>query len=180
MGIDLRLLLIAPALGITALTLPDASSGPAEAAQTRTPRGSLCAVGEQVIFSCGIGRKMVSVCGGRATAPHAQYRYGAPGNIELAFPGPGQSGLSYAREMYSGGGALQIRFSTGGYDYAVYSRTVRTGFGRSGRNNPQFSDGVMVRRGDRLISNRACTTATSGAAQPEDFMPEGTMMEWFD
>jgi hypothetical protein len=178
MRIDLRLLLIPPALGIVALTLPGGSSGPAQAAQARTPRGSLCAVGEQVIFSCGIGRKMVSVCGGTATAPHAQYRYGAPGNIELAFPGPGQSGLSYAREMYSGGGALQIRFSTDGYDYAVYSRTVRTGF--RGRNNPQFSDGVMVRRGDRLISNRACTTQVRADAQPEDFMPEGTMMEWFD
>ena len=180
MGIDLRLLLIPPVLGIAILALPGATFGPAEAAQARTPRGSLCAVGEQVIFSCGVGRKMVSVCGGRATAPHAQYRFGTPGDIELAFPGPGQSGLSYGREMYSGGGALQIRFSAGGYDYAVYSRTVRTGFGRDGRNNPRFSDGVMVRRGGRLISNRACTTEIQADAQPEDFMPEGPMMAWFD
>jgi len=151
----------------------------AEAAQASTPRGSLCARGEQVIFSCGVGRKMVSVCGDRRGGPHAQYRFGAPGDIELAFPGPGQSGLTYAREMYSGGGALQLRFSTGGYDYAVYSRTVRTGFGRGG-NNPHFSDGVMVRRAGRLISNRSCTTETSGDAQPEDFMPEGTIMPWFD
>jgi hypothetical protein len=178
MKFDRRLLLVSPALLLLGTPLRPADQ--AVAAQSPTPRGSLCAVGEQVIFSCGIGRKMVSVCGGRATAPHAQYRYGAPGNIELAFPGPGQSGLTYAREMYSGGGALQIRFSTGGYDYAVYSRTVRTGFGRSGRNNPQFSDGVMVRRNGRLISNRACTTQVGGDAQPEDFMPEGTMMDWFD
>jgi hypothetical protein len=173
-------LLIVPALAALAVPLLVAPEHDALAAQSPTPRGSLCAVGEQVIFSCGMGRKMVSVCGGRATAPHAQYRFGTPGNIELAFPGPGQSGLSYAREMYSGGGALQIRFATGGYDYAVYSRTVRTGFGRSGRNNPRFSDGVMVRRGDRLISNRACTTRVGGDAQPEDFMPEGKMMDWFD
>ena len=178
MKFDRRLLLFSPAILLLGTPLRPADQ--AVAAQSPTPRGSLCAVGEQVIFSCGVGRKMVSVCGGRATAPHAQYRFGTPGNIELAFPGPGQSGLSYAREMYSGGGALQIRFATGGYDYAVYSRTVRTGFGRSGRNNPQFSDGVMVRRGDRLISNRACTTQVGGDAQPEDFMPEGTMMDWFD
>lgn len=80
--------------------------------------------------------------------------------------------------MYSGGGALQIRFGNGGYDYAVYSRTVRTGF--SGTNNPRFSDGVMVRRAGRLISNRSCTTDTGGDAQPEEFMPEGTMMDRWD
>src|SRR6476659_2970205 len=177
MTFDRRLLLVSPALLLRGTPLRPADQ--AVAAQSPTPRGSLCAVGEQVIFSCGMGRKMVSVCGGRATAPHAQYRFGTPGNIELAFPGPGQSGLSYAREMYSGGGALQMRFSTGGYDYAVYSRTVRTGFGRSGRNNPQFSDGVMVRHNGRLVSNRSCTTRVGGDAQPEDFMPEGTMMDWF-
>src|SRR6476661_362372 len=180
MRFDKRLLSVIPALAALAVPLFMAQSGGAEAAQSPTPRGSLCAVGERVIFSCGMARKMVSVCGGRATAPHAQYRFGTPGNIELAFPGPGQSGLSYAREMYSGGGALQIRFATGGYDYAVYSRTVRTGFGRSGRNNPQFSDGVMVRHDGRLVSNRSCTTRVGGDAQPEDFMPEGTMLAWFD
>jgi hypothetical protein len=80
--------------------------------------------------------------------------------------------------MYSGGGALQIRFSNGGFDYAVYSRTVRTGF--NGRNNPRFSAGVLVRRGGRLLSNRSCTTAVGGDAQPEDFMPEGTILDFPD
>ena len=140
--------------------------------------GSLCARGEEVIFHCGVGRKMVSVCGGRRPAPHAQYRFGTPGDIELAFPGPGQSGLTYAREMYSGGGALQLRFSNGGRDYAVYSRTVRTSFGRSGRNNPRFSDGIMIRRGGRLIANLSCTTEVRSDAQPEGFMPEGEMLGW--
>ena len=138
--------------------------------------GSLCARGEEVIFHCGVGRKMVSVCGGRRPAPHAQYRFGTPGDIELAFPGPGQSGLSYAREMYSGGGALQIRFSNGGYDYAVYSRTVRTGF--SGRNNPRFSDGILIRRGGRLVANLSCTTELRSDAQPDEFMPEGGLLAW--
>ena len=173
---DARLLLVLPALLLVAPIQPAARAAPARAAWS--PHGSLCARGEEVIFSCGVGRKMVSVCGGRATAPHAQYRFGVPGDIELAYPGPGQRGLSYAREMYSGGGALQIRFSNGGYEYAVYSRTVRTGFGRDGRNNPRFSDGVMVRRGGRLIANRACTTETRGDARPDDFMPEGAMMAW--
>ena len=166
--------------GVAGVAVPLLILPEAVAAQAPTPRGSLCARGEEVIFSCGVGRKMVSVCGGRATAPHAQYRYGAPGNIELAFPGPAdQSRLVYEREAYSGGGALQIRFTRGGYDYAVYSRTIRTGFGRRG-NNPRFSDGVMVMRGGRLVSNLACTTPVRGDAQPEDFMEEGTGMQWPD
>ena len=173
-----RLLLAASALAAAPLFVtPDRGTA---APPAYDAPGSLCAQSEVVIFSCGVGRKIISVCGDRRGGPHAQYRFGAPGDIELAFPGPGQSGLTYAREMYSGGGALQIRFSTSGYDYVVYSRTVRTGFGRSGRNYPRFSDGVMVRRGGRLISNRACTTEIRADAQAEEFMPEGSIMDWFD
>ncbi len=138
--------------------------------------GSLCARGEEVIFHCGIGRKMVSVCGDRRGGPHAQYRFGTPGDIELAFPGPGQSGLTFAREIYSGGGALQLRFSNAGHDYAVYSRTVRTGF--RGRNNPRFADGIMIRRGGRLVANLSCTTEVRSDTGPEDFMPEGALLDW--
>jgi hypothetical protein len=170
----LRALLIVPAL-LAVGTAPDPA---ARAAQAPDAPGSLCATSEVVIFHCGIGRKMVSVCGGRRPTPHAQYRFGSPGDIELAVPGAGQSGLTWAREMYSGGGALQLRFSNGGYDYAVYSRTVRSGF--SGRNNPRFTDGVMVRQGGRLVANRLCTTPTSGDALPEEFMSAGGMLEFPD
>jgi len=179
MTIDRRMLFAIPALA--AITAPMAlltpgGETPAEA-QRGTARGGLCRPGEVVIFQCGIGRKMVSVCGSRTPRADAQYRFGTPGRVELQ-SAPGS--LAYAREMYSGGGALQIRFTNGGHDYAVYSRTVRTGFGRDGRNNPRFSDGVMVRRDGRLVSNRSCTTAVSGSGQAEDFMPEGTILEFPD
>jgi hypothetical protein len=180
MKFDRSWLVFVPALLATAAPLfvaPGGATGAAQAAvPAYSPRGSLCAVGEVVLFHCAIGRKMVSVCGDRRTTPHAQYRFGVPGDLELAVPGPGESGLSYAREMYSGGGALQIRFARGGYDYAVYSRTIRTGF--RGRNNPQFSDGVMIRQGGRLVSNRACTSAVRADGDPADFMPEGTILDW--
>lgn len=169
------------ALAAVALPLfiaPGPSAEAAPAARAPDALGSLCARGDEVIFSCAIGRKIVSVCGRRTPeqGPIVQYRFGAPGDIELAFPVAGESGLTYTRETYSGGGALQIGFARGGYDYAVYSRTIRTGF--RGRNNPQFSDGVMVSRGGRLVSNLACTTPVRADAQPEDFMPEGTAMAW--
>jgi len=171
-------LLAASALAAAPLFVaPDSN---AETAQIDNPRGSLCARGEVVIFHCPVGRKMVSVCGGQRPTPHAQYRFGVPGDIELAFPGPGQTGLSVAIESYSGGGAQQIRFANGGYDYAAYSRTVRTGFGRDGLNRPSFSDGVMVRRNGRLVANRACTTAMRSDAAAQDYMSPGEIMEWFD
>jgi hypothetical protein len=170
-------LLFVPAFAAGVAAMLVAPGDEAGAARSRGAHGSLCSADEVVIYQCGIGRQLVAVCGSRTPAPHAQYRFGTPGHVTLAFPGPGRSGgLSYAREMYSGGGALQIRFTNGGYDYAVYSRTVRTGF--NGHNNPQFSDGVMVRRDGRLISNRACTTEVGGDAQPEDYMSEGTILEF--
>jgi len=179
LGKGLLFLVPAVAAGATALLIAPGSE--AGAVQRRAARGSLCAADEVVIYQCGIGPQLVAVCGSRTPTPHAQYRFGTPGHVALAFPGPGQSGgLTYAREMYSGGGALQIRFSNGGHDYAVYSRTVRTGFGSDGRNNPQFSDGVMVRRGGRLVSNRSCTTEVGGDGQPEDYMPEGAILEFPD
>jgi hypothetical protein len=177
---DNRTLFVAPALaaiGAPLFVAPDAGAEAAPAQATRTPRGSLCAVGEQVIFHCGIGRKMVSVCGGRATAPHAQYRFGTPGDIELAYPGPGQSGLTWARMGFSSGGALQIRFSNGGYDYVVDSRIVRTGFDRRHRPLHESTDSLIVMRRGRLISQRTCTTPARSDAQAEAFMPEGAFLD---
>jgi hypothetical protein len=181
MKLGKSLSLLIPAVAAGAATMLIAPGSEAGAVQGRAARGSLCAADEVAIYQCGIGRQLVAVCGSRTGTPHAQYRFGTPGHVALAFPGPGTSGgLTYAREIYSGGGALQIRFANEGHDYAVYSRTVRTGFGSDGRNNPQFSDGIMVRRGGRLISNRSCTTEVGGNAQPEDYMPEGTIMEFPD
>jgi hypothetical protein len=177
MTFDRRALFVVPALAALSAPMLIAPQAEAGAAQARPARGGLCAPGEVIIFQCGIGRKMVSVCGSRTPSPHAQYRFGRPGAVELSYPSRSEGGLSWARAMYSGGGELQIRFRSGGLDYAVYSRTIRTGFGADGRNNPQFSDGVMVRRGSRVISNRACTTEIRADGQPEDFMPEGTMLE---
>ena len=139
MTFDRRALFALPALALLSAPMLVAPEAEAEAAQARSARGGLCAPGEVVIFECGIGRKMVSVCGSRTPSPYARYRFGRPGNVELAYPGPRQSGgLSYARAIYSGGGELQISFRNGGLDYAVYSRTVRTGFGADGLNHPRF------------------------------------------
>ena len=56
---------------------------------------------------------------------------------------------------------------------------MRTGFGEDGRDNTASRMAIMVRHGGRLMSNRSCTTGTA-AAQPEDFMPEGSILEFPD
>src|SRR5258708_2469424 len=52
---------------------------------------SLCARGEQTIFSCAVKRsaKIVSLCASRQLTRergYLQYRFGLPGKVELEFP----------------------------------------------------------------------------------------------
>lgn len=125
-----------------------------------SPRASLCAASETPLFQCPVGGKQVAVCAARGAAPRVQYRYGAPGKVELAYPAAGQAGsLRWAQTGYSGGGEMQIQFENGGVRYVVYSRMIRTGFGGDGRNNPKDELGVAVLRGERLLSDRRCGAA---------------------
>tara|TARA_R100000049_G_scaffold4928_1_gene12356 strand:+ start:4418 stop:5035 length:618 start_codon:yes stop_codon:yes gene_type:complete len=112
-----------------------------------------CAADEQELFSCAAGSKQIAVCGvtnaqGQRTA---QYRFGGSGKPEIVLDGG-----RFASVGYSGGGEAQIEFANGGVRYIVYSRTVRTGFDEEG-NKPEFTDGVLVVRGDDVIAERNCT-----------------------
>src|SRR5690242_7709451 len=74
------------------------------------PASGLCRAGEAAIFSCRAGAKQVSVCGGQANGRrYAQYRFGRPGKLELAYPAqPAGGGLRFASVAYSGGGEGQV------------------------------------------------------------------------
>ncbi len=61
----------------------------------------------------------------------------------------------WASVPYSGGGEAQVRFVNGEYDYVVFSRVVRTRYDGEG-NEPQFTDGVVVRRNGEAIATRIC------------------------
>lgn len=123
----------------------------------------LCRAGEEVIFACQIGRKAASLCGrvmpGGVRA--AIYRFGRPGRIELALSD--DADFSYASRGWSGGGETQVRVVNGTTEYRVFSRTVRTGFGPDGRNNPQDEAGVRIVRGGRTLAVRRCTGASYDA-----------------
>lgn len=173
--IDRRIPLSVAALILAAPSLP--ASFAAEAAPARSPRGGLCQAGETILFQCRTGSRTIAVCGSRSP-PRAVYRFGRPGRTE--FTSAAGTRFSWARTGYIGGGELHIRFRSGAYDYAVYSRVVRTGFGTDGLHYPRFEAGVMVARGNRLLADRRCADEDRYDGQVEDYMPEGQFLEWWD
>lgn len=130
--------------------------------------GTLCEAGETPFFSCELDAKRVSVCSGGSGAV---YRYGTPGKVELA-----SRNLTFANQAYSGGGESQLTATNGDYTYTVYDRTVRTSFGEGG-NDPEFSSGLVVTRGGRVISSKMCKGETPVEADAERALPAGTFVK---
>jgi hypothetical protein len=93
---------------------------------------SLCSTSEQVVFSCPLARKLVSLCA-RQGEGHAivslTYRIGRPGRPpELVYPpGPAAPAAHFQGSslMYSGGGGAFIRFDRTGYTYTVFTAIGR-------------------------------------------------------
>lgn len=116
---------------------------------------SLCREHEQVIFSCSLDKKMVSVCASTnfsASSGYLQYRFGQKNALELAFPALAGTTRSLqhiqARTlMFSGGGGGYLRFINGQYHYIVYT-AIGKGWGTK--------DGVAVEKNTRLIVNLEC------------------------
>ena len=99
---------------------------------------SLCSDTEQVVFSCPLTRKLVSLCASRGTgqAPVSlTYRIGRPGRSpELVYPErPTAPSVHFEGSslMYSGGGGAFIRFERGGYTYTLFTAIGR-GWGQKG------------------------------------------------
>lgn len=147
------------------------------------PAESLCHAFEAVLFSCQVGSKTVSICGGQQERGQdkagegqagAVYRYGLPGRVELE-----ATDLHQAFEGWAGGGETQVYADTPMHRYVVYDRMVRTGFDREGHNLSQMTQGLLVQSGGRMISSRNCTQPV-GAEPPafdqrriEALLPEG-------
>ncbi len=171
-------------IGYVALALAGvvvvAPAGTAKLTHAAPARAGLCGPGETVIFECRLGAKRVAVCGGTGTAgAYAQYRLGTPAKLELEYPARtdgGLGGMHHAETAYSGGGEAQVIFPSGGFQYVVYSRMVRTNFKANEPNDPAFEAGVEVLKGDKAVSKRKCTPTGGGDVDVEaaaKFMPEG-------
>ena len=131
------------------------ATGPAAqaAADARTRvAGTQCKAGERVAYSCAFGRKVVSVC--ISAGRQVTYRYGPLGKPEMTVASTGQDGKARRNEvMLAGGGNQQhLRFSSGGYEYLVYSGITGPSF-----DPPNVrASGLVVLRGNDEVSSKEC------------------------
>jgi hypothetical protein len=175
----MRIASVTLSVAAPALMAPAIAAAPA--AKPALP--GLCRAGEVPIFSCRLGRKSVAICG--VTSPSgarsAEYRFGAPGKLEMTYPGPEGGKLGYASVPYSGGGEEQASFERGGYRYVVYSSMVRTGFGADGLNNPAFESGLIVQQGGKTVSKSKCVDHSDATLSEQDArrfgVGDGTFVE---
>jgi hypothetical protein len=141
---------------------------PATAKVQNDPDAALCMPAETPLFTCTLDARRASVCqaGGKAT-----YRYGRPGRIELS-----SQRLTMATRSFSGGGESQITATNNGHSYTMFDRTVRTGFGADGRNDPQSETGLIVRQGNKRLSARICDNDTPISARSRGVIPAGSFV----
>jgi hypothetical protein len=140
------------------------------------PKKSLCTPEETVIFQCELKGKQLSLCASRdfsADGGTVQYRYGTTKKMELLYPEspqPARDRFFFSSTGYSGGGEAHIRFRNGEYDYILFDRTVRTGFG-NGPNYPEFTSGVVTRRRGAVIGLRRCSNNASIVSKAYEALP---------
>ena len=156
-------LISATVIGSEPAPLPRPPAAPAY------PGASLCEPQESVLASCAVGTRQVSIC---ARGTKAVYRYGRPGRIEMT-----ASDVHWASTGYSGGGELQVTARNAGHSYTLFDRIVRTGFGADGLNHPKADSGLVVRRGDKILSARNCTPVQPIAADVRELLPEGDFVD---
>jgi len=127
-------------------------------ALTQAATSTHCMPEEQVIFSCSVGKKVVSICASDTLGPasgRAQYRFGALGKIELMIPAQPQYPTTFSRLGVMRGPAwvdTHIRVVNGEYAYTVYEGEGK-GWQRSG---------VLVTKKDQTLANLSCVSPRQG------------------
>lgn len=105
-------------------------SGRIAASTKMSGAASVCAVGDQIVFSCPLakGSKFVSMCATTSTTdaePTFYYAFGHPGAPELRFPVSGHAdnaAFSRTHLGFAGNtGGYAYSFANAGYKYIVYS-----------------------------------------------------------
>ena len=89
---------------------------------------SLCTDREQVVLSCLIGHRIVSLCASRGISPvrgHLRYAFGRPGHVETQIsPDDAAAAFSEGVIPYPKGGADYVRIRSGRTGYVVYAAMV--------------------------------------------------------
>jgi hypothetical protein len=118
------------------------------------------------VFTCSIGKKMVSVT---QTDGRITYHYGTGIKDEMSIIGKPALGNVFQMSQRFAGMEYQIRFRNGEYSYIVYDSEG------NGRVGAAASSGLVIMRGTKRISDRACTRFTEFAVSPDSLrIPEDT------
>ena len=122
----------------------------------------LCKAEEKLVFGCSLEKKVAAICASSSLSPrdgYAQYRFGTPGRIELAYPTPlvhPDGHFFFSHADYSGGDNSRMRFKIGTNEYTLFHSTTRTGFGADGLNNPQEAAGIFTTAKGKARKPRKC------------------------
>jgi hypothetical protein len=129
-------------------------------AQNASP--TLCETGEKALFSCGVGKKTVSICASSdltARTGYLQYRFGpSRDRLEMVYPKVKQHPARLFSLSADGGAKAsseQLSFSNGDYHYVVF--VERAVFDWNGQ-------GIVVHKAGKLIAHLPC----SGRPDPDD------------
>lgn len=134
---------------------------------------SHCNGQEQIVFSCSVGKNIVSVCASKdisKTAGFVQYRFGKKNAPEFVFPNVkmtfNRSMLRARTLMFSGGGGAYLRFINGQYSYVVYT-AIGKGWGTK--------EGVVVEKNGTLLTNLMCQDVPISMLSDEFFTRVGLL-----
>lgn len=121
---------------------------------------SLCTSQEDTLFDCPSGSKRISICASRPWSAHSgwvQYRYGTPNKVEIKVPADATSQtpdktVVVGEQALAGGGLDFVRFTSGRYDYTVYSAISENG----------LIGGVAIDEDGSNIGERRCMRGSEG------------------
>lgn len=136
---------------------------------------SHCNEQEQIIFSCSLGKNIVSVCASKDISQNSgylQYRFGHKNALELVFPASTETfhraNIHAQSLMFSGGGGAYLRFINGQYNYVVYT-AIGKGWGTK--------EGVAVEKNKKRIANLICQDVTISMLGDEFFTQAGLPLD---
>jgi hypothetical protein len=160
------------------LSLPGfrASAAAVGAAKSSQAEG-LCRVGEQALFACATAKGLAYLCAARSTPNQSlvfQYRFGNLGNINLRYPAsllPPAGLFHFSTTMYGGGGEAHLTFDNAGYKYILFDRMVARDPDSEGHRAHNVSTGILVKKGNRILSNLACTRPDDSMRGPAYDLP---------
>ncbi len=139
---------------------------------------SQCTGAEQVVFSCHVGKKLLSLCMAKPAAGQSgylQYRFGPLQRPELVYPKalePAAQNFFYSTASYAAGGEARVRFSVNAYDYIVYSKITSGPPGKGGYRAKDLSAGLVVLNNKKQIGHFQCAERNTDFNFPDGYLQE--------